>query len=59
MILQDDCSDDEVDPEVEPPPLPDQPTVDQILHIDQDDAQRLTGALMNDFTRKIVQVLML
>ena len=59
MNLQEDCSDDEVDPEVEPPPLPDQPTVGQILHIDQEDALRFTGSLMNEFTRKIIQVFIL
>ena len=59
MNLQEDCSDDEVDPEVEPPPLPDQPTVGQILHIDQEDALRLTGSLMNEFTREIIQVFIL
>ena len=41
---------------MDPPELPDNPTVGQILHIDQDDAVRLTGSLMNDFTREIVQV---
>ena len=56
LNLQEDCSDDEVDPDVDPPEVPDNPTVGQILHIDQDDAVRLTGSLMNDFTREIIQV---
>ena len=41
---------------MDPPELPNNPTVGQILHIDQDDAVRLTGSLMNDFTREIIQV---
>ena len=45
-----------MDPDVDPPELPNNPTVGQILHIDQDDAVRLTGSLMNDFTREIIQV---
>ena len=44
---------------MEPHPLPDQPTVGQILHIDQEDALRLTGSLMNEFTREIIQVFIL
>ena len=48
-----------MDPEVEPPPLPDKPSVGQILHIDQEDALRLTGSLMNEFTREIIQVFIL
>ena len=43
----------------EPPPLPDKPSVGQILHIDQEDALRLTGSLMNEFTREIIQVFIL
>ena len=52
---QGDCSDYEVDPDVESS-LPEQPTPGQVLHIDSADAQRLTGSLMNDFCREIVQV---
>ena len=52
---QGDCSDDEVDPDVESS-LPEQPTPGQVLHIDSTDAQLLTGSLMNDFCREIVQV---
>ena len=48
-----------MDPEVERYPLPDQPTVGKILHIDQEDALRLTGSLMNEFTREIIQVFIL
>ena len=44
---------------MEPPPLPDQPTVGQILHIDQEDALRLTGSLMNELTHEIIQVFIL
>ena len=44
---------------MEPPPLPDKPSVGQILHIDQEDALRLTGSLMNEFTREIIQVFIL
>ena len=44
---------------MEPPPLPDKPAVGQILHIDQEDALRLTGSLMNEFTREIIQVFIL
>ena len=44
---------------MEPPPLPDKPLVGQILHIDQEDALRLTGSLMNEFTREIIQVFIL
>ena len=36
--------------------LPEHPTPGQILHIDSADAQHLTGSLMNDFCREIVQV---
>ena len=36
--------------------LPEQPTSAQVLHIDYADANRLTGSLMNDFCREIVQV---
>ena len=58
LNLQEDCSDDddEGDPDVDPPEVPDNPTVGQILNIDQDDAVRLTGSLMNDFTCEIIQV---
>ena len=34
-------------------------SVGQILHIDQEDALRLTGSLMNEFTREIIQVFIL
>ena len=52
---QGDCSDDEVDPDVESS-LPEQPTPGQVLHIDSADAQCLTGSLMNEFCHEIVQV---
>ena len=44
---------------MEPTPLPDKASVGQILHIDQEDALRLTGSLMNEFTREIIQVFIL
>ena len=44
---------------MEPPPLPDQPTVGQILHIDQEDALRLTGSLMNELLAKLYRYLYL
>ena len=49
---QGDCSDDEVDPDVESS-LPEQPTPGQVLHIDSADAQRLTGSLMNDLEFRV------
>ena len=52
---QGDCSEDEVDPDQESS-LPDQPTSAQVLHIDTSEADRLTGSLMNDFCREVVQV---
>ena len=53
---QEDCSDDEVDPDVDTSNLPEHQTPGQILHIDAADAQHLTGSVMNDFCCEIVQV---
>ena len=32
------------------------PTASDILHIDEGEAKRLTGALVNDYSREIVKV---
>ena len=48
--LQDDATDDELDPDEpdeDPTCLLENPTPGDILHIDMDDAERISGALLN------------
>ena len=57
--LQDDATDDELDPaepDEDPTCLLENPTPGDILHIDKDDAERVSGALLNQYNRKLVKV---
>ena len=57
--LQDDATDDELDPaepDEDPTCLLENPTPGDILHIDKEDAERVSGALLNQYNRKLVKV---
>ena len=57
-IKQEGCSDDEID-SLEKPPVksPEEfPSASDILHLEQGEAKRLTGALINDYSCEIVNV---
>ena len=57
--MQDDATDDELDPnepDEDPTCLLENPTPGDILHIDKDDAERISGALLNQYNRKLVKV---
>ena len=57
--LQDDATDDELDPaepDEDPTCLLENPTPGDILHIDEEDAERVSGALLNQYNRKLVKV---
>ena len=57
--MQDDATDDELDPnepDEDPTCLLENPTPGHILHIDKDDAERISGALLNQYNRKLVKV---
>ena len=50
--MQDDATDDELDPnepDEDPTCLLENPTPGDILHIDKDDAERISGALLNQY----------
>ena len=57
--LQDDATDDELDPDEldeDPTYLLENPSPGDILHIDKEDAERISGALLNQYNRKLVKV---
>ena len=57
--LQADATDDELDPaepDEDPTCLLKNPTPGDILHIDKDDAERVSGALLNQYNWKLVKV---
>ena len=57
-IKQDGASDDEIESIEEPPGKPEEfPSASSILHLEEGEAKRLTGALMNDYSREIVKVI--
>ena len=57
--LQDDATDDELDPddpEEDPTCLLENPSPGDILDIDEEDAERISGALLNQYNQKLVKV---
>ena len=57
-FLQDEATDDELDDAdlQDPACLKEDPTPGEILHINEQEADRLAGALLNDYNRKLVKV---
>ena len=57
--LQDDATDDELDPDdpdEDPTCLLENSSPGDILHIDEEDAERISGALLNQYNQKLVKV---
>ena len=57
-LLQDEATDDELDDAdlQDPACLKEDPTPGEILHINEQQADRLAGALVNDYNKKLVKV---